>query len=231
MKKITVIIFAGIVLLGLAVWSPWNRLDFSWQRLLGIEKPEGMAGLTVYSLGGNMEVKIDGELKGEVNLANSPLEIHDVVPGEHKIELIRKGSQDNIYAEYFKNLNFEGNINSILSYELGPTEEYSSGYVFYAVSKGNYDALASLSVVSRPEQAKIFLDGIDVGNAPLRDVKISLNQLHRLRFEKEGFESLEFEILPKEQADRDKLKDYSLAVEARLFKLPINIVEEVSNEK
>lgn len=231
MKKLTVIVFIGVVLLGLAVWSPWNRIDFSWKRLLGIEKPIGLAGLTVYSLGGNMEVKIDSESKGEVNLANSPLEIDGVEPGEHQVELVRKGSQEGGYAGYFKNLNFEGSINSILSYELGPTGEYSSGYVFYAVSKGNFNGQASLSITSKPDQAKVSLDGVGVGNAPIRDMKISLNQTHRLKLEAEGYEPLEFELLPTNQVDREKLKDYSLAVEVRLFKIPINIVEKVSNEE
>ncbi len=231
MKKVLVIVFIGVILIGLAVWSPWNRLDFSWKRILGLEKPSGFAGLTLYSLGGNMEVKIDGESKGEVNLANSPVEIGEIIPGEHDLELTRKGSEEQGYTRYFKRLNFVDSINSIISYELGPTEDYSSGYAFYAVSKNNFDGQASLSVNSKPENAKISLDGVPIGNAPLSDIKIALNQTHKLKLEADGYEPLEFELLPTEQADRDKLQDYSLAVEVRLFKIPIDIVEEISNEQ
>ena len=228
MRKFVIISTIVVLLILLALWSPWNNINFSWKKLLGIEKPDSYAGLVVNSLGGNMEIKIDGESRGEVNLANSPIELAEIDPGEHDIELVRKASVEGGYESFFKKINFEEGINSVLSYELGPTNDFSSGYVFYAQSRSNFGGEASLTVTSVPETSKVYLNDVVLGEAPMRDVKIALTGKHKLKVEADGYEPLEFEILPDEQTSRDKLKDYSLYVEVRLFKLPLNVVEEVS---
>ncbi len=217
-----------IILIGLAIWAPWNSWNLSWQKILGLEKPEGLSGLTVYSLGGSMEVFIDSKSEGEVSPVSSPLEIDAIDPTEHKIELVRKGTEEDSYYKFSRTLNFEPGINSILSYELGPTREFSAGYIFYASSKGSIESKTTILINSNPDGAKVSLDDLPIGNTPIRNLDIDISKTHKLKFEVDGYEPLEFEILPVNQKDRDKLKGYDLVVESNLFRLPTGVVQELS---
>jgi hypothetical protein len=228
MKKVIWSIIIVIVLLLLAVWSPWNNLSFSWKELLGLERTDISAGLIVYSLGGNMTIYIDQEPMGEVNLANSPVTIDGIEPGEHTVELVRDGSDSESYEKFIKKINFEDSISAILGYELGPTGDFSTGYVFYALSKNSLSEDALLSINSDPDGAKVFVNGVLEGHSPLQDVNAQLTQKQTIKIESLGYETLEFDIFPENQADRDKLKGYNLVIEANLFKIPIDITEESS---
>lgn len=228
MKKFLKFFIIALILIGLAIWSPWNSLKFSWKDLFGLNNNANQSGLTVNAISGNMEVYVDNELKGEVNPASSPFEVEDLKAGEHDILIVRKGSEDNSYYKFSRKLKFEKGINIVLSYELGPTQDFSAGYLFYAVSNGNFVKETTLSVISNPDTAKVSLDGNAIGNSPLQNISITTDKKHKLRIESDGYEPLEFEILPDSQADRDKLKGFNLVVETNLLKLPVNLVEELS---
>ncbi|HEC64436.1 MAG TPA: PEGA domain-containing protein [bacterium] len=227
MKKPFWAISVVLLLVILAVWSPWKNLDFSIKDLLGLTRPDSFSGLIVYSLGGNMTVSIDGEIQGEVNLANSPLEIEGIKAGEHLVELTRESSLQNAYEKLSRKMNFEQGVNSILGYELGPTTDFSAGYIFYAASKGNLSGQVSLSITSNPN-AKVLVNGAIAGNSPLQNLTLSVDQKQTIKLEADGYETLEFDIFPDNQTDRERLKDYNLIIEANLFKVPINVTEEVS---
>jgi hypothetical protein len=228
MKKTFWSFIIVILLIGLAVWAPWNNWNLSWKGLLGLEKPEGLSGLTVYSLAGTMEVYVDSEFQGEASPSTSPYEIDAIDPTEHKIELVRKGTEEDSYFKFSRTLNFQPGINSILSYELGPTKEFSAGYIFYASSKGSLESKTTILINSNPDGAKVSMDDVSIGNTPIRNLEVDVSKTHKLKFEADGYEPLEFEILPTNQKDRDKLKGYDLVVETNLFRLPNSVVEELS---
>src|SRR5438045_3568909 len=95
--------------------------------LFGIQKPEVISSLQVYSLSGNMDVQIDGKLAGTAKAEKSPFVVDRVTPGEHLITLKRISDVKNAYWDFNKLVTFEANTSVIVSYDLGPEEEFSSG--------------------------------------------------------------------------------------------------------
>ena len=125
------------VLLGL--WSPWLKLNVSLSDIFGVEKPDKISGLQVYSLSGEMEVFLDGESQGTVTPDNSPLVVDAISPGEKSVGLKRVSEVPGAYWEFNKVITFEENIDVVLSYILGPEEEFSEGNIVSPVVRTDED--------------------------------------------------------------------------------------------
>jgi hypothetical protein len=127
---------------------------------------------------------------------------------------------------------FEEGVNVIASYELGPVESnhFTEGHIFYAEKSFSNDE-TTLNITSSPNDARFYLDDQLIGNTPLTDYEIDLQSRHSVRLEKEGYETIEFTILPDSQSARDRLKGYELNLEINMFRYPLNIIEreETSN--
>lgn len=223
LRKIVSIIALVIGLLLLAVWSPWQNWDLNILELVGIETTQDFASLKVKSLAGEIEIFVDDELLGTANAEDVDFsEITPVSIGEHTIVLKRKDDADK-YFVMTKKLNFEPGVDVVIAYDLGPNEYFSEGHVLF--SRKNFsaanDVLLNISV--NPVAANIFVDGIQVGTAPLNDIKLDITKQHKLKFEKVGFDPLEITILPEKQEDRDKLMGLTLDLEVNLFAQPIKI--------
>lgn len=223
MKKLLTIIFIVFGLIFLAAWSPWQNWNLSWINLLGIESKDEFAGLNVNSLAGDLDVSVDGEFQGTANSESGFLEIAPVEPGEHLIAISRKGS-DQQYTEIVRKINFEAGVDVIIGYELGPTEEFSEGHILTTRKSYVGESGTFLEVFSSPAGISVTLDGQFQGETPLKSIPLDLSGKHTLKFEKEGYDSLEIEILPDTQEERDKLNNLIINLEINLFARPIDLV-------
>ncbi|MBW7953613.1 MAG: PEGA domain-containing protein [Candidatus Dojkabacteria bacterium] len=224
LKKLLAVIILIIILAALAFWSPWQKWDLSFSRLLGIDAREEFAALKVKSLAGDLDVYLDGELVGQVSAEEDFLEVFPIDPGEHTVKLVRNSTIS--YPEVIKKLNFEPAVDVIIGYEIGPNEAFSEGHILYARRSYTANENPLLEIYSVPEAVRVLLNGEEIGQTPLRSISLPLDTKHKLRFEKDGYDSLEIEILPDNQSDREKLKNTVLTLEVNLFAQPIPIVEQ-----
>ncbi|KXK26209.1 MAG: PEGA domain protein [candidate division WS6 bacterium OLB20] len=221
------LLIATVIIIGLAIlafWSPWQQWDFSITSILGIESKDEFSALKVKSLGGTLEVFVDGQSFGETSADEDFLEVFPVEPGEHTVRLVRKADAD--YTEIVRKINFEPAVDVIIGYEIGPNEQFSEGHILYARRSFTAQGDPGVEVYSSPEKVNVQLDGQDIGQTPLKDIALTTDRKHTLAFSKPGYDPLEIEILPENQADRDKLKNMILTLEINLFAQPVRIVEQ-----
>ncbi len=222
MIKKTAILFVIIILLViLAFWSPWASLQFSFLDLLGLKQDNKYSGLQVYSLQGEVDVYVDDEFVGSVNVDGSPLDIFEISPGMHMITIKRAEDENNFFYKFSKWVNFVEGINTVVAYELGPSEEYSAGYIIYAQDKLQEDSLLHIQTI--PEDTAIFINGDDVGSSPLFNYKLDLSNTYNILIKHDGYEDIEFKLLPEDEKERELIKRYDLTVEVNLFAYPIDI--------
>lgn len=228
MKRVVVVIAIFIALIILGFLSPWNNFRLSFSQLLGLGSIEEKAGVKVFSLVGEMEIYIDNEFQGTVTPESSPFEVLDLTPDFHQIRLKRKSTPDQAYFEFNRTIKFEKGLDVTISYELGPTTEFSEGHVFYAEERFD-NSSTKLNVLSTPEGASLYLDDNFIGETPISNVDIDLNAQHKIKLEKAGYDTIEFNILPESQEERDKLKGYNLHLDINMFLVPINIIDNQPN--
>ena len=223
LKKVLWTIIIILVLIALAIWAPWDGMDLTFANLFGVSQPEEFSGLEVSSLKDTLVVYIDGEEQGRVDPGGGILEIPAITPGMHIIKLEKSDDEIDFYWELVQSIDFTPKLNVVMAYELGPAEIFSQGHSIYARdSIGNSEeSLAKMNVSANVENAEVKLDGNKIGETPIEDYDLSLDSVHTLTIEREGYESLEFEILPTEQEDRDKLKGIELFIDTHLFWIPI----------
>lgn len=223
MKKFGFILIIIILLIVLGSWSPWLNWNFSLARILGLGSKDTSSGLTVFSLVGETEVYIDNVYQGVSSPESGNIEVLDVEPGIHEIKLIRKSTPASSYYELKRSIKFEEGIDVIISYELGPTKDFSEGHIFYAEKNFNQNQTALLNIISSPDKAKLYIDDIFKGETPISSIEMDLTKKHKIRLEYVGYDTIEFEILPSEQEERDKLKGYTLNLEINMFLIPLDV--------
>jgi len=198
-------------------------MSVSWLSVFGIDTEDKQGGLQILSHAGELDIYIDGEYI-DTTLSNTDfLEIPSIHPGEHTVKLVRN-TENAEYVEIVRKLNFEPAVDVIIGYEIGPSEVFSEGHMFYA--KRNYSGKDDtlLDVFSEPQDIKVTMDGQYLGETPIRDLTIGLERKHLITFEKDGYDSLDIEILPDTGEERDKLKGLKLILEVNLFARPVEIV-------
>ena len=179
----------------------------------------------MYSLSGEIEVEIDGELAGNVTVDGSPLEIIEIEPGEHLVNVKRIGEvsdNDPIYYQLNRVIKFEKGINTVLAYELGPTKDFSEGYII-TTTKALEPGVPKLNITTIPDGTTITINDLNQGTAPLGNFDIDLSQNYRIKIAKENYESIEFNLLPDDDVQRNLLKNYDINVEVNLFQIPIEL--------
>jgi len=227
LKKVSFTILAIFLLIFIGVWSPWRSINISPLEFFGLRQSIDYAGLQVYSLSGEIEVEIDGELAGNVTVDGSPLDIVEIDPGEHLVTIKRTPtdmSNDPIYFQLNRVIKFEKGINTVVAYELGPTEDFSEGYII-TTSKAASSSGSSLNITTIPAGSKVFINSLDEGTGPITNYTIDLSQDYSIKIAKDNFESIEFNLLPEDDIQRELLKNYDINVEVNLFQIPIEIVE------
>lgn len=225
LKRVTLLVVIALLCSLLALWSPWLAWNIDLRGLFGVVKPESISGLQVFSLSGEIAIALDSNEIGTVNVEKSPFFFDTVKPGEHLVTLIRKDSTSSDYWSFSKLIKFEEGTSVVVSYFLGPTEEFSEGHFIYAVRKSDVAAPSKVTFTLNTENADIQMESIAIQqfNGKNFSTDITLDTQKKIRISKIGFEPLEFTILPADQAERDKLKDFDFFVEAQLMYLPIEI--------
>lgn len=225
LKKVTLLIVISLLCTLLALWSPWLYFNFDFRNLFGIRKPDSIAGLQVFSLGGELEIQIDGKEIGTVTPEKSPFFYDTVTPGERMVSISRKSDIPNQFWTFSKLITFEEGNTVASSYFIGPSQEFSEGHFIFATRKTDANAQSKLNITLNTEDAQIQVDSIEVANFTKNKytTDIDLNGQKKIRIFKPGYETLEFTILPESQDERDKLRNYDLNLEAQLMILPVTV--------
>lgn len=206
-----------------ALVAPWQYLEHSPLELLGIKHPEKFARLQVTALAGDVQIWVDDELKGSVGPEGSPLLIEDIAPGQRLVKLIRKSENEKHYIRFERLTNFSADIDTVIAYELGPTNDFSGGHVISAFKNYADPNGTKLNITTVPGGAKVILNNKELGNAPLSGITLDTSVVNRLKLELLGYESIEMNLLSDDATQREKLKGYEINVEANLFLLPLRV--------
>lgn len=223
MRKAYIIILLILVAFLCALWSPWNRWNMALPQLFGIAPQAEIGGLQVTSLAGELEVFVDGNSMGIVDPTTSPLVVPAIEPGERQVKLVRQTTVPGAYTDFNRLIKFESGVDVVITYEIGPTEDFSEGHVIYATRKLDNSADVLLSLHANVIGASVVIDDISAGNTPIAGFKLSLDKQHKVIISRAGYDTQEFTLLPQEQSDRDKLQGYNLNVDANLFLQPLEI--------
>jgi len=221
LKRIMIIVLILVFFVILGLWSPWNKMNLSFLNFLGIEGTSKYATLKVKSLKGEVSIYVDDELKGSASDNADFAEINPISKGEHTISLKKENAGN--YYQFERKINFESGLDVVLAYDLGPSQIFSEGHLLY--TRKNYLNIANprLTVYSAPENVTVYLDELSIGNTALKDIDIDISKQHKMKFMKNGYDSMEITLLPEGQSDRDKLKNFDMILEVNLFMQPIKI--------
>lgn len=219
MKKPGLCFIVCLIAVLVAIFIPWERLDDLRGKLLGIG--ESFASLKVYSLGGDMEVYLNDESKGIVRSEDPYLEIFPVGVGERKVRLVREATIEGFYPDFERVINFEKGFDTVISWEIGPTEQSSSGWILYARKMSGSEGAALLNISCNPEDCSVKKDGEESQEAPIHDMELVLDDQHTFKASREGYQDLEFQVLPEDKEARLRLDGYVLYLEVNLYKIPI----------
>ncbi len=225
LKKFVVVIIIVVLAVICAVAAPWQNWNITIFSFLGLAPPTQLARLQVTSLAGELEILVDGQTKGSVGPEGSPFIIEDIEPGQRLVKLVRVSETDGAYTAFERLLNFNQDIDTVIAYELGPTEEFSEGTVITAFRSFSNDQRTTLNIETSPGDVKASLNGQDIGLTNLEGIEIDISNIARIKLEKQGYETIELNLLPEDSAQREKLKGYEIQLEANLFLIPIRIGE------
>jgi hypothetical protein len=223
LKKFLIVTMLVVFCVVCAVLAPWQNWNFNITSLFGITPPEKFARLQVSSLAGEIEIVIDGEVRGSVGPEGSPLLIEDIKPGQRLVKLVRVGEKPEAYISFERLANFSSDIDTVIAYELGPSEQFSEGHVISAFKNYLKPDTTLLNVNTTPSDVKVSLDGAEIGRSPLQGITLDTTAVHKLRLEKQGYEPLEISLLPESPDERAKLVGYEINVEANLFLIPLKL--------
>ena len=166
------------------------------QEILETKKGSAITASVEYGKG---NVFLNGESLGE-----TPLEKVKIKPGTHLIE-IKDSQNENI--TYSKELKFNPGIETTIFRDLGVSEMFSSGKNFWMENDKT-----SLTVISQPSGATVYVDGSEMGKTPLALDDLTAGN-YALEVNKKGYEG---------QAAAIEVKNgYNLTVSAKLFPIPI----------
>lgn len=210
----------------LALWSPWVGWQLDASKLFGVGSAEPISGLYLYSLSGTLELEIDGESQGSVSSIDSPLIVDRVQPGQRLVSIKRVSQNSSTYWNLSELVEFTAGTNVVISYNIGPTEDFSEGNIIYAKDSTSSE-LNQLTVSIDSDNALVFLDNASIQqiNANTFKDKITLDATHKIEISKPGFETFSFSVLPDTQEERDKLTDFDIFVDVRLLQIPVELEE------
>ncbi len=211
-----------IIILGLvgAILAPWGGLSSIKDSLFG--RSSDMSSLKVYSLGGNMKVFIDGKDRGTVSQEDTYLEVFPITIGDHEVKLVREESGQDFYPEFKREIYFENGFDTVISYEIGPTDDSSSGWLLYAKASDGGDEKAHLHMSSGAEDLTVEIDNTKVKDLPGETYELSLEKQHSVKVSSKGYQTLKFLILPEDEEGRNALKGYDLYLDVNLYKFVVD---------
>lgn len=225
MKKVLVFTIIFVLLVLLAIWSPWLSWRIDLASIFGVNRPDSISGLQVSSLSDEIEIFIDNKPIGKVTRESSPFIVDRVEPGERLVTLKKTGEFSSNYSNLNKLITFEENSSVVMAYSLGPDEAFSEGHVIYTTQKDSISAKSKLNVNVNVDEFNFTYDGLPPERILGRSISLDLdlNSQHKIKISKTGYESLEFTILPETQEDRDKFKNFDLNIDVNLMLQPVEV--------
>jgi hypothetical protein len=200
------LVFFALLVIGcvFALWSPWLYLKVDFLQFFGIEKPEEISGLQVYSLAGELDVYLDGELKGTSSADRSPLILDNVLPGDYLLTIKRKTQIRGSYWEFNKLVSFIPGTSVVISFNLGPEKEFSEGHIIYATEKVDQNAESKLNILLEVDNPKVLINNIEVPriNEYLYSMNVQIDNIKTITIEKDGYDTLSFTIFPESEEER-----------------------------
>jgi len=217
-KVITILII--LILIALAVFSPWRNLNINLGGILGIKNSTETSTLEVSSLGGKLKVFLDDNEVGSTNFQDPKLEISPIIAGTHKLKLMR--DSDSIYPTYEKTILFAPGISSSISYELGLSEDLTNGWLIVPEKKVIKTASAETNITFRvlPEDAILSINGEKKDS---KVVKLDPNAKYDVRITKEGYLPLSFQILGFDESKIKMSSEYEYIVDVKLGSIPLKV--------
>lgn len=140
----------------------------------------------------------------------TPYKNRTLTPGEIEIKLETNESS------WTKKIKLQNNINTVVDWEFGKTEEESGGYILYLEKTGD-KSNAGLMAISKPSGATVILDNEIKGFSPIKINTIGEGDKH-LTFSFPGYKNLDIFI--------KAIKGYRLVVENILAKESVLIEEK-----
>lgn len=164
--------------------------------------------LIVKTRNSKLEVKIDDKEYGE-----TPLELDDLKPGKHTLQLTRVSTQEDVFYEPATVLvEVANNTEAVVDIEIGPAGSYS-GYIL-TYSDSPYGRNKSYLTIGANTGAQTQLDEQSFGRTPTSITEIEEGE-HTLLISAEGYEDLEIPI--------QGSNGYNLNVTAYLYPIPITL--------
>ena len=211
-----ILVFIAVIA---AIFFPLDIISILKDRLLGVGN--NYSSLKIYSLGGDIKVYIDGEEKGIAKEKGSYLEVLPIDVGEHEVKLVREATEEGFYPDFERIINCEKGFDTVISWEIGPTEEASSGWILYAQNASYKNGHTLINLTCKPRDCKINIDEKGEHTAPITKLNLSLNEQHTFKASKEGYQDLEVQVLPEDEEARASLEGYELFFEVNLYRIPI----------
>lgn len=146
---------------------------------------------------GKANVFVDGTQVGE-----TPMENFLVKRGSHKVKLESGG------VSYETSLAFTAGSPSLIKRDLGVDQIFSGGLDLWHEKSGTGN---TLSLISEPSEAIVFVDGTEAGKTPYSTDKLT-EGAYDVRLEKEGYESISERI--------NVVKGQKVNVSFKLFPMP-----------
>jgi hypothetical protein len=192
--------FASIMVYVLALFGLAFVVYFGGDVLRDFGNLRGKAALTADNLYETAEVYVNGVLVGE-----TPFESSDIRAGENTVTLKTANRQ------YDTVINFLPNSHVSVRRDLGASENFSAGQVFW-IEKST--AQTVLSITSEPSNASVYIDNTEIGKTPFSTDNLTPGE-YDFRIELPGHEA---------QSNRIGItKGYNLNISIKLFPTPIPV--------
>jgi hypothetical protein len=156
------------------------------------------------------KVYIDGK---EVGM--TPFRNRSLVPGEITIKLVTNDK------EWSKKIKLQNNINTVVDWEFGETDDQSGGYLLYLEKTGDKNK-AGLMINSNPDKATVVVDNEIKGLAPIRVANIGEGDRH-LGLSSPSHKTIDIFM--------KAIKGYQLVVDAVLAQDKTEIVNDTEETK
>lgn len=210
MKKFILPIIV-IALIALAILSPWSQaLDFILNKLhLSSSTP---ASISVTSKVGQMKVFLNNEEVG-----TTPFEKDDLKSGSYNVRLEKVTESPEFYTKFERAIEVESGTQIVINWELGPSDEFSSGEIFFFKKQLEENSGSTVSVIVNPEDSKVYFDNAIQEGSPIMVQNVTAGE-HTIKVEKDGYIAEDFSIVSK--------IGYDLFVEARIFPTPVDVIKE-----
>lgn len=218
-KKVGLCLIIAVLAVVAAIFAPWEGFTTLKNKLLGIG--ESYASLKVYSLGGDMKIFVDDEEKGTVREEDSYFEVFPIIAGEHEVKLVREATLEGFYPDFSRVIDFEKGFDTVISWEIGPSSDSSSGWILYAQQTSKKAGMTSLNLTCVPESCNILINGGTSEVAPISKMDLSLDRQYGFKASSDGYQDLEFQLFESDDESRAKLEGYELFLDVNLYKVPI----------